>query len=77
MEVLSKSGNGLVKPADPFSPIEKIWALDLLTSPYSKYFLTYLTIEELTAPQRPLSEVIGTTTTEASYGSAGIFLCIN
>jgi len=66
MEVLRQSGNGLVRPEVPLSPIEKIWYFDLLMFGVRKIFLTSLTIVELTAPQRPLSEVIGTRTTFGS-----------
>jgi len=77
MEVFSISGNGLVNPPDPFYPIEKIELLDLMQCPPSTYFLTFLTILALTAPQRPLSEVIGTRTVDGSWTSPGIFLCMN
>jgi len=77
IEVLRQSGNGLVRPEVPLSPIEKIVYLDLLMFGSRKIFLTYLTMVELTAPQRPLSEVIGTRTTFGSELSFGIFFCIN
>ena len=77
MDVLRQSGNGLVRPLVPLSPIEKIVYFDLSILGSVKIPLTYLTMEELTAPQRPLSEVIGTRTVDGFEISVGIFFCMN
>ena len=69
------SGNGLVKPAVPFAPTEKILHFDLLET-VAIEFLTPLTEDELTAPQRPLSEVMGTNVMAGSGTLPVIFLCM-
>ena len=69
------SGKGLVNPTVPLSPTENILYFYLFWEVTN--FLHSLTIVELTAPQRPLSDDNGTRTVTGSATSAIIFLCMN